>query len=131
MSIEIEIKNREDLFKAIKEGTYDVRVIPAKTVAANSVIDEDKSVRWNREEVEKANEAEKFRVREEKAIRSNMIDKLTEDIVRVVSNESGLSEKKVEVVYIYAMNETSSSSIWETIDTLDELVDLINEVNSK
>lgn len=129
MSIEIEIKNREDLFKAIKEGTYDVRVIPAKTVAANSVIDEDKSVRWNREEVEKANASEKLRVREEKALRSKMDDKLADDIVKVISDESGLSEDKVTLIFDHAYSETRGESIFETISTLDDLVSLFIEVN--
>ena len=127
----MEVTNLEELNEAIRADAYSqVEYIRAKYLKDSTVIDEDKSVKWNREEVERLNEEMKAKVNKNKQERRDMDNKYRKDVIRAYANDSGYSEEKVGVIFNHAYSESHSSGMNEVIQTLEELIDLIKEVNA-
>lgn len=125
----MKVTNIEELNEAIRLDIYNVEYIKESYLNESTVIDEDKSVKWNREEVARLNEEMKVKVQNNRQLRRDMENKQREDIIRAYANESGYSENKVALIYVYAYNESHSSGMYEVIQTLDSLIDLFQEVD--
>lgn len=89
-----------------------------------SVIDEEKSVRWNREEIERLNnihieEAEELN-RKKTLLRINFENAVIDYII----SETKVSKDKAEKIYNYIYTEYHSYSIRECLYHLDDLLEL-------
>lgn len=127
----MKVTNVQELNEALRNGYYDTVYIRPKFLREDTIIDEEKSVRWNREEVERRNEEMKMRIKENRRERREKERQQNEDIVRVYANESGLTEEQVGKIYNYAYSQYHSSGISEVIDGLDELINLFIDVMKK
>ena len=87
------------------------------------VIDEDKSVKWNREEVEKHN----IRYQEEVKRLNNEKNKLYTELVSTIKEyiieETNVKKTRAEKIYNY-LYEEHSGNILEMLDYIDDLLDL-------
>lgn len=107
--------------------------IGMKRVNANHVFDEDKSVKWNREQAEANNlrhQQEVARLNREKNKRR---DAIHERIYQAIQDEvgHGISRRKAMLLWNYAYEKGHSCGIMEVKDRLDELMELAAELLGK
>ena len=93
---------------------------PGKT----DVIDEDKSVKWNREEVKRLRNAYEDRVKELNKYK-NLIDHTYESrIIEVLADENDISIAESKKLWSHAYSEGHDSGIYNVISYYDEIVEL-------
>lgn len=93
---------------------------PGKT----DVIDEDKSVKWNREEVERLRNAYEDRVKELNTCK-NLIDHTFERrIIEILAVENDISIAESKKLWSYAYSEGHSDGIYNVINWYNEIVEL-------
>ena len=101
-----------------------------KYLKEDFVFNEDKSVKWNREEVERVNKSLKEDYEEYKKNVSDAEDSERKAIIKAFSNEYDISESKVETAYNHAYSESQSSGIYDVTITLESVMDLYTKMNS-
>lgn len=117
--------------EAILNRTFKVEYMARpKYVKEDFVFNEDKSVKWNREEVERVNKSLKEDYEEYKKNVSDAEDAERKTIIKAFSNEYDISESKVEAAYNYAYSESHSSGIYNVTITLESVMDLYTKMNS-
>lgn len=127
----MKITNVQELNEALRNGYYDTEYVRPKFLREGTIIDEEKSVRWNREEVERRNNEMKERVEENRRELREKERQQHDDIIRAYANDSGLSEEQIGKIYSYAYSQYHSSGMSEVIDGLEELIDLVLDVMKK
>lgn len=127
----MKITNVQELKEALRNGYYDTVYVRPKFLREGTIIDEEKSVRWNREEVERRNKEMREKVEENRRQRREKERQQHDDIVRVYANDSGLSEEQIGKIYSYAYSKYHSSGMSEVINEMDELIDLVVDVMKK
>lgn len=126
----MKVTNLHELNYAMEEDIYNqVGYVRNERLDPLKVINEDKSVKWNREEVLRLNDEMKAKVESNRKERRDMSHKQDQDIIRAYSNDSGLSEEKVGIIYNYAYSESHASGINEVIQTMESLIELVQGVN--
>lgn len=99
-----------------------------KYMSQNTVIDEDKSVRWNREQVEKHNKEidDAKKVYREESTR--LQNKLAEDIIAAIQYDySSINEEQARKIYGYAYQE-KHSHFNDVFYFIEELCDLYKDL---
>lgn len=124
----MKITNVKELNEALRNGHYDTVYIRPEFLREGTVIDEEKSVRWNREEVERRNKVMREKIEENRRERREKGRQQNEDIIRAYANDSGLTEEQVGKIYSYAYTQYHSSGINEVINRLNELIYLVIDV---
>lgn len=104
-----------------------------KRIPSNFVFDEDKSVKWNKEQAQKNNDDydnEVKRLNQEKMKRR---DEIYAEIYKAIQEEVGfgISEKKAAKIWEYAYNRGHSAGWYEIIVNLDEIEKLVKFVLDK
>lgn len=104
-----------------------------KRVPSNFVFDEDKSVKWNKEQAQKNNDDydnEVKRLNQEKMKRRNEI---YAEIYKVIQEEVGfgISEKKAAKIWEYAYDKGHSAGWYEIMVNLEEIEELVKFVLDK
>ena len=124
------MKSIEEIYKELFQ-VYEMDVRPkTKRVKDGTVIDEDKSVKWNREEVKRLQEEY---VAEIKSLRKKRNDKETEvknELIAAVKEEvdKELSEETiVEMIEMVDEQESGEGAINHSI-AMEDLIDLVNMV---
>jgi hypothetical protein len=79
----------------------------AKTLDKDTVIDEDKSVKWNREEVERRNEKIEAEWRAQFDIKIQRYQQFRADMLQVAKSEYEMNEAQFEKLYEFVMYEYS------------------------
>ena len=95
-----------------------------KKYKAGEIIDEEKSVRWNREEVERRNN---LRIEEVKRLgleRQLLFKNFNESVRQYIVERAGVSSDNAERIYNYVHN--LGDSLKDMLDLLDELLYLFN-----
>ena len=92
------------------------------------VIDEDKSVKWNREEVQRLNDLHDQQVIELNRKKNKMRDELYKEIEAKVAEELGLKPEQVHPIWYRAYEQSHSYGIREVMNTLQDLIDLFDQV---
>lgn len=90
----------------------------------DSVIDEEKSVKWNREEITKLQNAyneERDRLFNE---RNRIQAAYKEDLARLMGAEFGLSPEEAQVVWCRAWEDSHSGGIYDVCSRFSELADV-------
>ncbi len=77
------------------------------------IIDEEMSVRWNREEAERRNENYVAKKQALIAKRNQRIDKITDEIVKYIASEVPCSEKKARFIWNEAYDDGHAYGINE------------------
>jgi len=101
-----------------------------KRVPSNFVFDEDKSVKWNKEQAKKSNDDydnEVKRLNQEKMKRR---DEIYAEIYKTIQEEVGfgISEKKAAKIWEYAYDKGHSAGWYEIIINLEEIEELVKFV---
>ncbi|AEO93538.1 gp279 [Bacillus phage G] len=110
---------RNDKYKNTMPSPYDLQ-----RYSANHVFDEDKSVKWNKEQVVLKNK-ERTDKREEYRKESNRLEnQLREDISNAIAEEYGFNKEQADIILGYAYERHHSSGYYEVINSLGELCDV-------
>lgn len=96
-------------YKKYKEGT---------------IFDEEKSVRWNKEEVEKRNNLYQEEVKKLNRKKNQMYEELVNLIKQYIIQEANVSDERAAKIYNYLYEEYHSYGLTECINHLDDLLDL-------
>lgn len=89
-----------------------------------SVLDEDKSVKWNREEIERLNKIHDDEIKELNRQKNELYLRLVHDIKTYIKQETNVSEKQADKIYNYLCNTYHSYGLRECLNQLDDLLDL-------
>lgn len=92
-----------------------------------TVLDEDKSVKWNREEVERLNKIHDDEVKELNRHKNELYVGLVKAIKMYIIQETNVSEKQADKIYNYLCNTYHSYGLRECLTQLDDLLDLFCE----
>lgn len=123
-----EIQNEFDIMQRMSCVPKDIRKVPS-----NHIFDEEKSVKWNREQVDRNNTAYIKEVARLNTLRNKERDRIYEEIYTAIRQEVGhnLSRKKAIVIWNLAYEWGHSSGIGEICCYLDELIGLADELLEK
>lgn len=92
------------------------------------IIDEDKSVKWNREEIERCINARTEEVKRLNTLR-NKIDNLYEKTaIKVLAKEYKISTKETSILWTKAYEDSHSSGITSVYSTFSELADMYEDL---
>lgn len=94
----------------------------------DTVIDEDKSVKWNREEVQRQNDLYEQEVKELNSKKNRLRDSLYDEIYEKISYELDIPKDKAKPIWAYAYNEGHSYGVHGVVQLVMELIDLFNDV---
>lgn len=95
-----------------------------------TVIDENKSVKWNREEVERINALRDEELKKLNTAKNLERTKLEEEIVKKLADEGKITYAKAKKIYSYAYSQDHSWGLGAVINTAHDLMDFFLEVNS-
>ena len=111
------IEMQEDIHECYLE-IYNKYKIPRRTQYLEShVFDEEKSVRWNREEAVRQNQLIKDEVATALVERSAALDRLDEAVVKYIMGDTSLNETLAKKVLEAAKND-HDDNWWDYIDDL-------------
>lgn len=94
----------------------------------DTVIDENKSVKWNREEVQRQNDLYEQEVKDLNTKKNKFRDSLYDEVIEKIADETDLPKDKVESIWFYAYGKSHHYGIHSVVDTVRELIDLFNDV---
>lgn len=102
-------------------------------VPAGYIFDEEKSVKWNREQVDANNAVYIKEVARLNTLRNTERDRIYEEIYTAIRQEVGhnLSRKKAIVIWNLAYDWGHSGGIMEICNYLDELMELAEKLLEK
>lgn len=95
-----------------------------KKYGKDHIFDEDKSVKWNREEVEKRNAVYEDKRLELQDKRLTCFDIFYQSIIIYVQEELGISQKKAKKIVEYCWQEKHSFGINDFLTMVEELIDV-------
>lgn len=96
----------------------------------NHVFDEEKSVKWNRVEVDVQNQLLQVEKENYRAESYRLETKLKEDIIKAICNENkGINYEQARIIYEYVYREYHSS-FSDVFNYIDDFIDLIERVNN-
>lgn len=101
-----------------------------KRVPLNFVFDEDKSVKWNKEQAQKNNDDYDNEVKRLKQEKIKRRDEIYAEIYKTIQEEVGfgISEKKAAKIWEYAYDKGHSAGWYEIIINLEEIKELVKSV---
>ena len=88
------------------------------------IFDEDKSVRWNREEVERRNKLHEEEVKRLNTEKNQLFIKWIDAVYDYIIQETGVKKGKAKNIYNYLYEEYHSYGLLEVLAHLDNLLDL-------
>ena len=115
----------DSVFKQISKGVYDVKYSrPKRLLEETDFIDENKSVKWNREQI--ALENDKIRLHNEaiKEAKRKGPRKFEDDLKEALMNEHGLNADQASKVYRKACEAGHSAGSYFFVGEAQELGEL-------
>lgn len=88
------------------------------------VFDDDKSVRWNREEVERRNKLHDEEVKRLNMQKNKMLLEWTDAVKLYIIKETKVKKDKADEIYNYLYEKYHSYGLLEVLANMDELLDL-------
>lgn len=117
------------VIEQISTGVYDVKYSEPKLLLKDTdIIDEDKIVKWNREQI--ALENEKIRLHNEaiKEAKKKGPRKFEDDLKEVIMNEHGLNDNQASKVYRKAYEDGHSAGEMEILWEAQELGEIAEAI---
>lgn len=104
--------------------------VDIKKVPENYVFDEDRSVKWNKEQVAINNQKYKEEVAKLNTLKNKARDSVHEDIYKHIQSEVGhdLSRDKAIAIFQYAYEQGHANGITEVKHYLDEIMEVVKKV---
>ncbi|MFJ8528380.1 hypothetical protein [Bacillus sp. NPDC094106] len=118
---EISEAYRKDFYQPLQEHPG------YKTISKDHVFDENQSVKWNREEVERQNELLKQRKEEWKEEKSRLNAKMQKDCIRVLKEDYNLNDAQADKLYWY-IYQREHSCMHDFFIYLDEFAEAVKEI---
>lgn len=117
----------DDIYDAVRNEYYKSKVPYPKRekYAENHIFDENMSVKWNREEVARRNQAYKNALTEYYKGEQEANKKFREDLIQAIMNDTGFSYEKAEMIYGRAYDRGHSSGYYDVITYASEIADFI------
>ena len=120
---------RDNVIEAFHTALNLPRRSNKKPYASNHIFDEDQSVKWNREEVERQNAAIEREDRELHDAYYDAVRNAETDIVRYLVKEySNISEDKIKKIYQLAYRDVFDNNyrMDYTLDYCEEILEIFN-----
>lgn len=92
------------------------------------VIDEDKSVKWNRGEVDRLRKAFEIRVDELNKWKNMIVNAIEERIVQILGKDNGISPQESNLIWRYSYSEKHSYGIKDVVSFYEEFVDIYGDL---
>ena len=89
-----------------------------------TVFDEDKSVKWNKEEVERLNKVYEAEVKKLNTQKNELMINLVHSIKTYIIQETNVKKEQADKIYDYLYSEYHSYGLRECISHLDDLLNL-------
>lgn len=96
----------------------------------DDVIDEDKSVKWNREEIERRINARTEEVKRLQTLRNKLDNLYEKTAIKVLAKEYKISIKEASILWRKAYEDSHSSGITSVYSTFVELADMYEELRN-
>lgn len=93
-----------------------------------TIIDEDQSVRWNREEVERLRNTYENRVKELNQYKNTIMNTYKKHIIKLLAKENGITIDESVIIWTYAWRESHDEGMKSVVYTFNEIVDLYIEL---
>lgn len=123
------IKTVFEIKEAIRNGEFNPKPVGRlNRLPENHVIDENKSVKWNREAVASLNEVKRSEYNAKLEANKKLAEKMESEILKSFASEFNISEAKVELAFRHSLR--MSPNIIEALDNLEETLELFEEMNS-
>lgn len=92
------------------------------------IIDEDKSVKWNREEVERRINVRAEEVKRLQTLRNKLDNLYEKTIIKTLAKKYKISAKEAGIIWEKAYEDSHSFAITSVYDTFLELADMYEEL---
>lgn len=116
----------ESAYKTACRMSWKPDITKFPIVRDGDVIDEEKSVRWNREEVIRLRAAYGEEVKRLNRERNAAIAKVTNRAIRMIAEELCVSEDKAKILWSFVYDKYHAYG--EMFDYIDEYIDLIKAI---
>lgn len=120
---------RNNILNNVYEVDYNKRPTRTPNMKAGYITDENKSVKWNKEQVDLANNQYMEKVKEFNIYKLEIQEKFTKDIIEAIKNESKLSESIAYLIYNKASDDYDSQE--HLLNLIEEYVDFVLDVLDK
>lgn len=122
------MKTLDELFKDYEVVcNMPTKPIGIKKLPANHIEDENQSVKWNREFVEKNNNDYLKAVSETQRNRSKAMNEVEKEIRKWIKKAANVSEHGAKVIFAKAYEEGHSYGLYAVEEWIEELCELVNE----
>lgn len=121
------MKSIEECYEALYKA-YDISCKPTmEKVRKGDIIDEDKSVKWNREEVERRIKARDDEVKRLNKEKNEACNKARTDLYKAIKRAiKGISDDSARAIYDYIYEQEDGESMQNHIIAMYDLIDLIS-----
>lgn len=92
------------------------------------IIDEEKSVKWNREEIEKRINARTEEVKRLNTLRNKLDNLYEKTAIKVLAKEYKISIKETSILWAKAYEDSHSSGVTSVYNTFSELADMYEDL---
>ena len=92
------------------------------------IIDEEKSVKWNREEVERRIQARDAETRRLRHLKAELVFEAEDKLLELLSEDTSLNKKQIKLIWNYAYDEAHSGGYDGVLDKFDEIRELVEDV---
>ena len=116
-----------DIYDALEKGYYKSNVQRPKLerYAENHIFDENMSVKWNREEAARRNQAYKDALNAYYAIQNEKDKKFQEDLILAIMNDTNFPRAKAEMIFNKAYDTGHSGGYYEVVNDAAEIADFV------
>lgn len=120
-----DIQSEFDAMSKMSCAPVDIKKLPT-----GHIIDEDKSVKWNREQVELNNKKYQEEVARLNTLKNKRRDEIRAMIYAKIAYEVGhnLSEEKAKLIWNLAWERGHSYGISDVIGNLNDLIELVQKI---
>ena len=98
-----------------------------RKMKTGEVIDENKSVKWNRDQVCKNNEEYEDEVNRLNTEKNNRLSEFQANCFSYIMQETGVSLERAKKIYWYIYNEKHYYGLYDCIASLDDLLELFKD----
>ena len=119
-----------DVANKYRDGDYTNKMpspYEMKVYSKNHVFDENKSVKWNNEQIELKNKERELAFEKYRKESSRLTSLLEADIINAIVYEYKFNNKQANLIYQYAYQEHHSYGYLEIINSLYELCEVFDD----
>lgn len=129
MTTKKNFKTIQDVAKLVEKGIYDVKIVKYPIFDDNFIVDENESVKWNKEKVEEMNSKNKAKTLETIELRKKMKNEMFEDLAFAVSFQTNFTNEQADLIVHKAWTEGHSAGIREVLFIIEDLIDFVTKFN--